>query len=1137
MVRHGPRLGGYLLAFWLGSLLFSVTLQALPLVDPSLDYRTYRTEHFAIHYPRGYLQNAVSLGNLAEARHSSLEQRYQSGVDVTNIILIPRTDTVNAFASTYVVNRVALYVQSPLPGEFSRYDLWQDHLFTHEYTHILTLYPYSGLPNTLIRIVAGLPPNVLSPTGLVEGFPVYEESQSGKGRLNDPLTDMIFRAAVQENRFPSLEETMSGSHRWPLGSTPYLFGGRFVQFLREDPEFQQSGASAKLDSYFLQEAPPVLSATRLQGLGFPDIQSIYDSFYEMESIRARSETLSADRETVFRRLTFSGFSKEHLQLRGNRLFFFGFLPDNSGIYSLPLPSRATDDVRAESPTRSGEESEWSLNPLQWLYPELALDALERPEGLSEPYHHSLSLFRHHRSSGGFTILDTPDSLLADSSANDAEGNGQKQESSDDASAPALVSDGESLISADPGYITPYILASQESYFDASGIRYQLFREGSFTLNEVNPGQRILFPSSRGQQIVFIKREDPARYLMLGRLDPAGGIRSERTLLSVDLHGILSHSVIAPDGSLAIALFRRKGVGHPVLIGCDLSTGYSHVAAPDSRDSRGILDSRINAPGRSSPNRSRRGQQNPGTRGTEKLAPRRHCDVLASAEGIITQPSFSRDGIVFSADVSGRYEIYKLRWTDSDSWAGLLYEEKHSIVQLSQTNTGLFYPVEDGTHLYALRYFSHGYDIVSMAKKDLISRDVSGLFSRSDGSSELQEFSDVPASFSGLNIESYQGPLEMRPYFAGLLFGVSAAESGIVAFDPLERHQLSIGLGIIEDTIYAAASYSYNRYAHGLNLSYARSSLEKRAFYCDAPSGVVRLLCLEDDYQFEYASASIDRDIPGREVDQYYTLGLQHEKHRNTRTLASPVFPVQDLNLASVYAGYGISNAVYFAESISPERGFSLYGEAAFYPLQWVRLYDNYSDNIDSGEFYSVETELEFFLPFFFEHHVPYLAARGRWTSGKNPEIYRVRLSSYMRGLVPEYSTYGRGALVFTAEYRFPLFWLSRRLIAWWPSLGIRYVSLAPFFDYGQSFEEELYRDTWIRSYGVYTDIGLNIFYLPIALRLTYARGEGPSGETSYGIGLLVGATAPGLQKRNRDPFAHSLMQSTERRRKAERYGR
>ncbi|MCB1169585.1 MAG: hypothetical protein KDK25_04590 [Leptospiraceae bacterium] len=1084
----GPRIGGYTLAFWLGSLLFSISLQAFPLVDPSLDYRTYRTEHFAIHYPRGYFQNAVSIGNLAERRHASLEPRYESGVDVANVILIPRTDTVNAFASTYVVNRVALYVQSPLPGEFSRYDLWQDHLFTHEYTHVLTLYPYSGLANTLIRIVAGLPPNVLSPTGFIEGFPVYEESQSGKGRLNDPLTDMIFRTAIQEDRFPSLEETMAGSHRWPLGSTPYLFGGRFVQFLREDPEFQQSGSSSKLDHYFLQEAPPVLSATRLRSLGYPDIQRLYDSFYEMESIRARSETLPAGRETEYRRMTFSGFSKEHLQLKGNRLFFFGYLPDNSGIYSLALPSGSEQDGSADGElAKESQASKWSLNPFQWLYPELARDELERPEGITEPFHHSLSLFRNHRSSGGFTILDSSDLRPG------GPGDGQIQAATDGSSASERAPEALAPGFSEPRDYTPYILSSQESYFDASGIRYQLFREGNFALQEVNSGHRILFPSTRGNQIVYIKREDPGRYLMLGRLGPGGEIRSQRTLLSVDLHGILSHSVLSPDGSLVIALFRRNGVGHPVLIGCDLS------------------------------------------RGADRGPPKRHCDVLAAGQGIITQPSFSRDGIVFSSDISGRYEVYKLRRPNSQSWAGLLYEDRPSIVQLSQTNTGLFYPVEDASHLYALRYFSHGYDVVSMAKKNLLSRDVSGLFSREENSTDLAEFSRVPPPLTGLKTESYNGVLEMRPYFAGLLFGVSAAESGIVAFDPLERHQFSVGLGIIEDTVYAAASYSYNRYAHGLNLSYARSSLDKRAFYCDAPSGAVRLLCLEDDYQFEYATVSIDRDIPGREVDQYYTVGLQHQKHRNTRTLASPVFQVQDLNLASIYAGYGISNAVYFAESISPERGFALYGEAAFYPLQWVRLYDNYSDNIDSGEFYSLETELEFFLPFFFEHHVPYLAARGRWTSGKNPEIYRVRLSSYMRGLVPEYSTYGRGALVFTAEYRFPLFWLSRRLIAWWPSLGIRYVSLAPFFDYGQSFEAELYRDTWIRSYGIYTDIGLNIFYLPIALRLTYARGEGPSGETSYGIGLLVGARAPGLQHQRRDPFAHSLMQSARRRSKVDRF--
>ncbi|MBI40567.1 MAG: hypothetical protein CMF59_13290 [Leptospiraceae bacterium] len=1015
----------------------SPQLLAQPLVDPALHYRTYRTPHFAIHYPAGYLDNARRLGSLAEERYRSLEYRYRSGIAVTHIILIPNTDTVNAFASTYVVDRVALYVQSPTPGEFSRFDLWQDHIFTHEYTHILNLFPYEGFANVVLRIFAGLPPNSLTPTGLIEGFAVYEESQQGKGRLEDPLTDMVVRAAILEDRFPALEEIMAGSHRWPLGSTPYLFGGRFVQFLREYPAFKQSGASARLDEYYLSEDVPILSAERLERLGYPDVLELYEMFKEWEKLRLSNRFNS---ETPYNRLTDSGFTKKFLQIHNGRLFFFGSLPAEHGIFSIPLSELSGSHKSTAEPD------------------------IEHPDVRA----HSLSYFRRSRTSGGFTFTGPPP--------------------------------GQSM-----GEPEHHLLASQESFPDYSGLRYQLYRADGLGLQEVAPDSRILFPSARRDRLAYIKREDPYRYLMVARVTGEGRIQDERILLSTDLHGILTNSVLSPDASLVIGIYRKEATGHPVLVGCAVRSGSVRIR---------------------SENRMRADAEKPGLLDNAKKSAVSNCRVLVSAEGSITHPSFSENGILFSSDRTGRYELYRLNRKPNAVWSELLSGREPSVEQLSESSTGLFYPVAHSGQIFALRYFANGYDIVSLDTERLLAKDVSDAFQNQDVSSPLKEF-HLPSS-SDVSTEAYNGPLEVRPYFAGFLFGISAAESGILAFDPLQRHQIGLGLGLLDETPYFSAYYSYNRFSHSLNLSYARSSLSKREFYCDVPRGALIYLCLDDTYQFEYAEASIDRDNPGREFDQEYSLGLRHEKHRNSDSLASLVFPQRDVNLSSIFAGYGISNATSFPESISLERGISLYGEAAFYPQSWVTLYDDFSKRKETAEFYSVEAQAEFFIPFFLDHHVPYLAANARWTSGKNPEVYRVRLSSYMRGLIPEASPYGRGAIVLTAEYRFPLLWLSRRLILWWPSLGLRYISLAPFYDYGQSFEREVYRDTWNRSYGIYTDIGLNIFYLPIAIRLIYARGEGPAGETSYGFGLLVGAQA-NSQGMDHDPFARALRKNAQRR--------
>ena len=997
--------------FLLSAILFlsiADALQALPLADPELNYRTYRTEHFAIHYPEGYLDNARRMGKLAEDRYESMEPRFQSGIHVTNLILIPNTDTVNAFASTFGPARVALYLQSPSPGQFAHFGVWQADVFTHEYTHILTLYPVSGLVNLAIRILGGLPPNNLAPTGLIEGFPVYEESQRGNGRLHDPLTDMVIRTSVLEGEFPSLEEMLAGTHRWPRGRVPYLYGARFVEFLRTDPEYVKRGYSARLDGFFLLEEPALLTSERFRKLGYPELEEIYDGFQKSETEKARSQQIS---ETPFQRLTNTGFSKDFLQQYDDRLYFFGASKAGSGIYSMSANS-------------DGEQS-----PVSAITDEQT-NSDEVPPGESGPKfasieRHSLSYFRNPSASAGFTVS-------------------RKNESIE-------------------------ILSSEDSYsHNASGFRYQLYGSDALGLYSISRGERIVFPSRQGNSIAYIKREDPYRYLILAELDAEGQIVNERTLLRTDLYGILSNSSMSKDGRWVIALFRPGLTGAPGLVRCSTSSLRCENLIPA---------------------------------GLENLS--------------IAQPSFVGEDLLFASDRTGRFELYRLR----------LKGESRSVEQLTTTNTGLFYPVAVSSDLYALRYFADGYDVVRLSGNSLIHKDATEDFlsARSRDRNEV----DFPLPLESATVSDYDGVLEVRPYFAGLLFSVTQAESGIVAFDPMERHAFSAGIGFLDETPYFASTYQYNRFANNVFAYYVRSSLEKRKFYCDAPSGALILLCQDDDYQFEYGGLSINRSIPGRQFDQEYAVGLSHEKHRNSDALAAYVFPARDINLSSFYAGYGFSNATYYPESISPERGFSFYGEGAFYPKDWVVIFDDRGKGTENAEFYTVNAQLDFYLPSFFDNHVPYLGAIGRWSGGKDPEVYRVRLSSFMRGLDPDYSTYGRGALTLTAEYRFPLLWMSRRIIAWWPSLDLRYISFAPFFDYGQSFDRQIYKDTWVRSYGAYADFGINILYLPVAFRLIYARGEGPAGETSFGFALVAGARSQNHSMAQVNPLARALFRQAD----------
>ncbi|MCB1308536.1 MAG: hypothetical protein KDK30_10165, partial [Leptospiraceae bacterium] len=169
-------------------------------------YRTLTTPHFYIHFPEGEADFARRVGRIAEKVHAALEPKYRSGASGTHVVLVFDTDTVNAFATPYGIDQIVLFLNNPRSGEFARFDAWVELLFTHEYVHVLSLRHWGADQPTLtfLRILLGFPPNLWSPPGMIEGTPVWEESKSGNGRMEDPLTNMIVRTAVLEDAYPSL---------------------------------------------------------------------------------------------------------------------------------------------------------------------------------------------------------------------------------------------------------------------------------------------------------------------------------------------------------------------------------------------------------------------------------------------------------------------------------------------------------------------------------------------------------------------------------------------------------------------------------------------------------------------------------------------------------------------------------------------------------------------------------------------------------------------------------------------------------------------------------------------------------------------------------------------------------------------
>ena len=180
-----------------------------------------------------------------------------------------------------------------------------------------------------LRVLIGVPPKHLSPSGMTEGSAVFEESQDGTGRLFDPLTEMTFRAAVLGDAFPNAGEIMVGSHRWPFGRIPYLYGARLIEYL------DRNYGGEILTDYWRSDEWPFFLDERL-GYSVPSYVDLYEDYKAELTARAleKAEELRQEGVTPLRRLTCDGQSKSFLSLgSAGELLYFARPPDRpSGLY-------------------------------------------------------------------------------------------------------------------------------------------------------------------------------------------------------------------------------------------------------------------------------------------------------------------------------------------------------------------------------------------------------------------------------------------------------------------------------------------------------------------------------------------------------------------------------------------------------------------------------------------------------------------------------------------------------------------------------------------------------------------------------------------------------------------------------------
>jgi hypothetical protein len=205
--------------------------------DPRLRFRTIATARFDIHFHQGEEDVARRLARFVDEAAREVDRAVGAATGRVQIILVDQHDLSNGWATPLPYNTIEISAAAPtVESSVGNTDDWLRLVFIHEYTHVAHLSRASGWIGALRRGLGRLPllfPNLYQPLWGIEGIATWRESAAtGQGRVvAGDFRQIIARAAA--DRFEPIDRTNGGNVNWPSGTTPYVYGAYFHQYLAD----------------------------------------------------------------------------------------------------------------------------------------------------------------------------------------------------------------------------------------------------------------------------------------------------------------------------------------------------------------------------------------------------------------------------------------------------------------------------------------------------------------------------------------------------------------------------------------------------------------------------------------------------------------------------------------------------------------------------------------------------------------------------------------------------------------------------------------------------------------------------------------------------------------------------------------
>lgn len=194
------------------------------------------TEYFDIIFTEDSKQSALILADSVDALYLKACALLKSEPYFRlPLVLVSGVDVLNGYFSYAPYNHIVLYDTIPDEGSLAVFSETLLSVFYHEVVHAVSIQKKSKTWKNLSKVFGDIftpAPFIYTPLFMIEGVTVSLESRDGEGRLNDSFATHIIRQAKIEEKFPNWQQASQARDIYPVGSTPYLFGGAFSAYLQ-----------------------------------------------------------------------------------------------------------------------------------------------------------------------------------------------------------------------------------------------------------------------------------------------------------------------------------------------------------------------------------------------------------------------------------------------------------------------------------------------------------------------------------------------------------------------------------------------------------------------------------------------------------------------------------------------------------------------------------------------------------------------------------------------------------------------------------------------------------------------------------------------------------------------------------------